>query len=114
MKRWGRRSLYLLGFIVWLIAMIFPVIAFLLATQGEIDFGGDQSYHLRLFLLQEPGSQGVGIEWTRPSRQPANCFQNTVSYLLWEGEGENTTYCLCHDPASGEVLSTIPRACKNQ
>jgi hypothetical protein len=105
MKRWLRRLLYLLFFIIWLLVMSFPFVAFLLATQGELQLGSSARNHLRLFLIQEEEADGLGLEWTRPSPQAPSCSRTTVSFFLWEGEGNNVSYCQCYDTLTGDLLS---------
>ena len=103
MNRWLRRFIYLLVTLAWLCVMSFPVVAFILAIQGQIQVGNDVR-HLRLFMLQEPDVQGIGFEWTRPLRQQPPCSRTTVNYLLWEGEGEDVAFCQCYDPLTNEPL----------
>ncbi len=112
MNRWLRRFLIFLGLIAWLVVMAFPFTAFILATQGQMQIGSDPASHVRLFLIQEEDSQGVGLEWIRPSRQRSNCSQGTISYFLWEGDGENVSYCQCFDPATESTLSVENQSCK--
>ena len=110
MKSTLRRLAYFLVFLVWLLIMLFPVVAFVLATQGEIMVGKETNSHTRLFLLQEEDTEGVGIEWTRRARESPGCAQTSLIYLMWEGEGENATYCQCYDETGAIVVST-PGAC---
>ncbi len=93
MKRLLRPYLYLLVIVAWLVVMSLPIIAFSLAEKGELRFGEN----VRLFLLHEVDVGGVGVEWKRPLRQQPSCTRTTVTYLMWEGRSENTTYCLCND-----------------
>lgn len=92
---WQRRLVYLVIVIVWLAAMAFPFLAIGLASQGELRFGDQPDRHLRLFLVQENDAQGVGVEWTRPYPHSQFCTQTSITYLLWEGSGQNTKYCQC-------------------
>lgn len=110
MKLWLRRFAYVLAVLLWLIVMSFPVVAFVLATQQELQIGSDAGTHLRLFLVQEAETEGVGIQWTRPGGQTDNCFQSRLTYLMWEGEGEKATYCQCYDE-NGNTIFSSPNAC---
>lgn len=110
MKRWTRWAGYLLIILLWLIFVTFPVVAFLLATQGEIELG-DSSSGLRLFLLQDSDSQGLGFQWTRPYEAggdvaAATCTRTTLRYILWQGDDsqQNTDYCQCFDAQTQEPL----------
>ena len=107
MRRWLRRVVYLLIIVVWLVVMSLPVLAFSLAGQGEL-WLGDQ---VRLFLVQEPTAEGVGVEWTRPLRAQPACARTTVTYIMWAGQSENTAYCRCLDENSGAALPATDQAC---
>lgn len=111
MNRWLRRLVYGLLVLIWLIVMSFPALAFLLATRGQVMLGSDPGSGIRLFLVQEPDFEGVGMEWTRPLRRQPTCSQTTVRYLMWEGEAEPVSFCQCSDALTGEVLPTQLQAC---
>jgi hypothetical protein len=108
-KRWLRRLLYLILFIIWLLFMAFPFVAFRLATNGQVQIG-DES-HLRLFLVQETDANGLGVEWRRQLFQPDNCLRTSVGFLMWEGDSEGVTYCQCYDPATDAPLGGAAAAC---
>ena len=112
MKRWLRRLLYLLIIVVWLGVMIFPSVSFLLAMKGQLTLGSSPRNHLRLFMVQEDDTNGVGIEWTRPLLGQSDCAQTSITYLLWDGEGENTYYCQCYDPLTGNLLPADQQVCR--
>ena len=111
MKRWLRRLAYLLFFLVWLVVMSFPMFAFFLATNGEIQLGNDPRRHVRFFLLQETDTQGIGVEWIRPLRENDTCSRGSIRYLLWEGKGQNIDYCQCYDATTGDSLASNQDAC---
>jgi hypothetical protein len=102
-----RRSLRFLActgaILLWLLVMTVPFAAAALAIRGEIEIGGDDGRRLRLFLIQERTADGVGLAWSRPEPADLDCRRTTVTYLMWRGTGENVTYCLCQDPATGEI-----------
>jgi hypothetical protein len=108
MKQWLRRLGYLIIVIIWLLVMAFPIFAFTLAGRGELTFGDATGSHVRLFLLREPDVEGVGVEWTRPYRPQPTCTRTNITYIMWEGRNENTSYCQCFDEISGAAL---PAAC---
>lgn len=112
MKRWSRRIGYLLFILLWLILVSLPVVAFFVATQGQIEIGDSRS-GLRLFLLQDTNNQGLGLQWTRnynnpeaAGQSPGQCSRTTLRYFLWEGEasGQNADYCQCYDPQTQQPL----------
>lgn len=105
MRHWLRPLLYLVILFVWLAVMSLPVLAFLLATRGSVQIGGDARSNVRAFLVLEEDTQGVGIQWTRPHRGLPQCANTNLVYILWEGEGENARYCQCYDPADQSVTA---------
>lgn len=110
MSVWLRRVGYFFLFLVWLAVMAFPLVAALLAIQGQIEIGDELSgRHLRLFLVQEADREGVGMEWTQPAAE--QCRQGRIIYLMWEGEGDSASYCRCIDD-SGSVISSEPGRCR--
>jgi hypothetical protein len=113
MKRWSRRLLLILFLAIWAVAMLFPLTTVLLATQKQIELGSARGRQLRLFLLQEPDQEGVGLEWTRPvaaSVQSGDrCRQTRVVYFMWAGEGDNVTYCRCF--SGGSLTVSHPGSC---
>lgn len=107
-KRWPRRLLYLFLVVIWLAIMLFPFLAAVLAIQGQIEVGGNGRSHVRLFLVQQPEAEGVGITWTRPLRAQSDCRQTSLVYIMWRGEGENVSFCECETPEGDPV---IPATC---
>lgn len=119
MNAWPRRLLMIVILLVWLAVMLFPTLAVVLARNGQIQLGDSDSRHWRLFLLQEPDFEGLGLESAQPVDPPlsapaAACLKTTVSYWLWAGEGQNVSYCRCADPATGDDLGDVPPACQSQ
>ena len=82
MKRWLRRLGYLVLLIGWLLVMAFPTFAFFLATQGEVQLGSDPRSHVRIFMVQEESSGGVGLEWVRSARQTEGCTRTSLHYFF--------------------------------
>jgi hypothetical protein len=109
--RWLRYLMYVALFGVWLALMFFPCLAFSLAMQQEIQAGGSDGAHVRLFLLQEAEKEGVGIEWQRPLPLTDGCYKTAVTYVMWAGEGENITYCACPPTSYSTLSSEEIRAC---
>jgi hypothetical protein len=112
MKLWLRRLLYTLLLLVWLVLVLSPILAFVLAARGQIQFGEEPRSYLRLFLVQEDEAQGVGLEWLRPAAEQATCSTGSLTYFLWEGEGQNAEFCQCYDPATNDLISSTQQACQ--
>lgn len=116
MNPWVRRMLMAVVVLFWLALMALPLLAFTLARSGQVQLGESQGRHWRLFLLQEPETEGLGLERGRPVAPPldapaASCLQTTVTYWLWVGEGQDATYCYCVIETTGESVSGVPPAC---
>lgn len=103
MKQWLRRAIYFLIVTVWLLIMLFPLLAFGLASQGEIRLGKREATYWRVFLIAEDDLGGVGLEYTRPV---SSCSQTSITYFLWEGQGVNNRYCLCYDSQDNVISNT--------
>ena len=117
MKGWPRRVLMLVFVLLWLAVMLFPTLAVVLARNGQLQMGDSDGRHWRLFLLQEPDFEGLGLERTRSVAPPlsapaAVCLQTSVAYWLWAGEGQDARYCQCTDPANGATIADVPPACQ--
>jgi hypothetical protein len=87
--------------VVWFIVLLAPCLCIVLATQGEIAIrlGDIPGQSFRLWLLNESRERGLGI--SRPSlvtSSDANqvCLQTDVSFVLWVGSAEATTFCECY------------------
>lgn len=110
MKLWLRRLAYLFLFLFWLFVISLPLLAVLLAIQKDIRIGDDPQSHLRIFLVQQQNAEGIGLEWRRRAGDAEQCSQTTLAYLMWEGEGVNSTYCQCFDE-NGDVVRSEMNAC---
>lgn len=99
MRKWLRRFVYFIIIVVWASVFAFPVVAFNLARNGELNVR-----NTRIFLISEQTEGGVGFQSTRDVGQDANCKMTSVVYLLWEGEGENVRSCYCEDGIEREPL----------
>ncbi len=95
--------------IAWSLIMLLPLALFILAAQGEIalwhgDRIPDASAHpmLQVRLLSEIRSQGLVITTSSLAHQSQQdgearaCVQTHVRYLMWEGEGQDASYCDCY------------------
>lgn len=74
-----------------------PLVAFRLATNGEIRVGQEGGRQVRLFLLQEKETEGIGVQASRPQTDDPSCMMTTVRYFMWRGEGESNQFCICQD-----------------
>jgi hypothetical protein len=117
MKKWLRRLIYGFLTLIWLMVMVLPLFAILLAANGEVQIGQTPQRHVRFFTIQEEAAEGVGVEWTRPFQNratTANCTYTNVYYLFWENqtENQNTSYCQCVDPFTNTPSTSLPDRCQ--
>lgn len=89
-----------IGLVIWAILLLFPCMAIVLISQGEIavQLGNVPGQSLRIWLVQDATERGLGI--ARPSIHTddnANvCLQTDTNFLMWMGKGETTSYCECY------------------
>ncbi len=89
--------------------MAFPFVAVSLARNGEFQIGVSVGTNLRLFMVQEEEANGIGIALSRSkSSQTGDCVQTSLSYFLWEGEGESSRYCQCYDDIGNLSANVCP------
>lgn len=105
MRAYARRTGCLIAVLLWSLFMLFPMFLFLLAINGEIalwhggNFPENESHPLlQVKLLSEIQTRGLNItaSYVAESSETAACVQTDVRYLLWQGRGENISYCDCY------------------
>lgn len=94
-----RRAGCIVAVILWFMLVLTPCFCIALASQGEIAIrlGDVPGQSLRFWLLNEPDERGIGI--SRPSIHSTHnmtCMQTDVSFLLWQGQAEGSTFCDCY------------------
>ena len=112
-KNLARRLSYFAIGLIWLLILLFPLVAFRLAAAGEIVLGSDPGRQMRVFLIQEPDAEGIGIERIRPvaTTESVQLRETVLTYLMWAGKGENTRFCQQFDRTSGAFLGSQAGAC---
>lgn len=117
MNVWLRRFLILLFILFWMALILTPTLAFVLARNGQVQVGRTDGRHWRLFALQQADVEGLGLERARPVDAPegaadtVQCLQTSITYWMWAGDGQATTYCQCTDGATGAIVDLVPPAC---
>jgi hypothetical protein len=109
--------------ILWALFMLIPGFLLLLAVQNEVIIWHgsgvpEPEAHplLQVKLLMEIQTRGVSIT-TSSLQAGANhqtCMQTHVRYVLWQGQGENVSYCDCYTRAEGDTwqfISTVSGSC---
>jgi len=111
-RRWFNRSSCCVMFAVWVIVMLMPCFFVTLLVNKEIVFSRSDlpEHEYRLFILEETDLRGFGFSRARVESGGADednfCMVTSISYLLWEGEGDGLTYCNCYEKA-GEDWSPV-------
>jgi hypothetical protein len=102
--------------IIWFLILVTPCFCFVLASQGEISvrLGDIPGQSFRIWLLNESRQRGVGI--SRPtvfsgSAADQICLQTDVSFILWAGSEEATTYCECFAQSTWDAVSSQQGSC---
>lgn len=104
--------------LVWLVLLLTPGFAFVLARSGQIQLGDAGGRHWRVFLVQSAEAEGIGLERAAPIDPPAtagqavNCLRTTVSYWTWAGEANSVAYCQCRDVTTGLLDEAPPPVCQ--
>jgi hypothetical protein len=91
--------------VMWFILILTPACFLMLAMQGEIalwhggNFPENEAHPLfQVKLLMDADTRGLNITTSSLVDGPDNqvCVQVYVRYMLWQGRGENTSYCDCY------------------
>jgi hypothetical protein len=109
--------------ILWAVFMLIPGFLLLLAVQNEVIIWHGSSVPepeahplLQVKLLMEIQTRGVSITTSQPQTSANNqtCMQTHVRYVLWQGQGENVSYCDCYTRLEGgawQFMSTASGNC---
>ena len=104
----SRRSC-LVAVSLWLCFAIGPCFAIALAMRGELSWKRGNFVEDRVWIVNEAEASGLAYSSARVISAPTDgqvCARTRVYFLLWKGQGENTTYCECYRPAPGGYEST--------
>ncbi len=104
-----KRLLRMMFLLVWLLLILTPCMALVLASQGEfrIRTGPAPEQETRLWLVQEARRAGLALSHASViSSDSERCFQTDVRFLLWRAQNPDeetaTTFCSCHAPGDNE------------
>ena len=105
--------------VLWFALLLVPCGLFYFAVQQEvtIPLGSLPGQELRVWLVMEPRSRGLGISSGQVASQTDSslCVQTTTTYLLWAGRPENSTYCECYARSQPDqpwsYVSNMPGTC---
>jgi hypothetical protein len=86
--------------ILWFLLLLTPCALIYFAVQQEltIPLGGAPGQELRVWLVMEPRTRGLGISTGHVAQQTDTglCVQTATNYVLWQGRPLNTVYCECY------------------
>lgn len=92
--------------VIWFALLLTPCFLITLAVQQEvrISTGGAPGQELRVWLLMEVDTRGVGVSTgTVKSQTDTNmCVQTDIRYFLWQGSEESVSYCECYQRSSAD------------
>ena len=105
--------------IIWFVLLLTPCALLYFAVQQEVTvpLGSAPGQELRIWLLMEPRSRGVGISAGHVASENDSglCVQTDTRYVLWAGRPENVTFCECYTRLSvdqpWEYVSSMPGVC---
>ena len=103
MKIWLKRIGYTALFLFWCVIMLLPTILFFSLADGQSVWGDDPDDQVRIFLMQEVGKEGFGLQWTRPVTDDGLCVMTSARYFMFAGEAENNDACVCQGVPVGDV-----------
>lgn len=93
-------------FTLWVVLAAIIYLFFALLRNGEVVLGTDPLSQTRIFLIQEPGQEGVGVERTRLISEDGECVQTSINYWMFEGEGADAQVCICNG-----TPTAVPAGC---
>jgi hypothetical protein len=80
-----------------------PCLALWLVAGQELNWTRSEVSADRVWLVQEADAAGIGYSATRPlpaGPEGSIYARTTVTFLLWHGHSESTTYCECYTVAA--------------
>lgn len=90
-----------IAIVFWFALLLTPCVFFYFAVQGEgaIRTGDAPGQELRVWLVMEPRTRGLGISNGVVANQTDTsvCVQTTTNYVLWQGRAQNAAYCECYE-----------------
>lgn len=99
-KSRARRAGCIIAVILWFLLLLTPCALFYFSVQQEltIPLGAAPGQSVRVWLVMEPRSRGLGISVGRVAGETPSelCVETSTNYLLWQGRPENTVYCECY------------------
>lgn len=108
---WASRIGCFAGVFIWSLIMLIPGFFCAIAFQGELalwygDSMPDSAEHpvIQVKLISEIEASGFIItnSYITGGDDTATCVQSNITYLLWNGDGENAQYCQCYERESVE------------
>ncbi|HYO88118.1 MAG TPA: hypothetical protein VER79_05685 [Candidatus Limnocylindrales bacterium] len=92
--------------VLWFMLLLTPCLCFYISVQQEVTIalGAAPGQSLRVWLVMEPRTRGLGVSVGQVSSETATevCVETLTRYLLWQGRPQDTLYCECYareDPA---------------
>lgn len=106
------------GLIFWILLLLTPCFCLVLASQGEISIrlGDVPGQSFRIWLVNEARERGIAVAWPTLhsiSQEGNLCLQIDVKFVLWMGQGNETSYCDCYAQLDNQwsLTSTLSGIC---
>jgi hypothetical protein len=104
-----RRLAYSCGCLLWLAILSLPLLVFVMAVRGEMQWQRGEFVNDRLWLIRETDERGLGFSSARViSNQEAVdgpiCVRTKVYFLLWRGSAEPVAFCECYAAGTHEPV----------
>jgi len=102
-----RRVLFYGGIVGWVLLLMIPFSVFMLSIMGEFTFNLPGDYpesELRIWMVMEQDERGIAYSYGRVSDRSESSLavQQTVRYVLWEGESEYIQFCQLYSRTGSE------------
>jgi hypothetical protein len=92
--------------VFWFALLLVPCFCLVMATNQEIVIptGSLPGQHLRIWLIMEVDQRGLGISTANVVQSDENtaCLETYNRFLLWQGQGDNVSFCECYARESAD------------
>jgi hypothetical protein len=95
------RPLLIILLVLWFLVLMIPCFCAVLAINQEfvIPTGSLPDQHVRIWLIMEAQSRGIGISSGSVASQEdlRVCVTTSNSFVMWAGRGEAVSFCECFE-----------------
>jgi hypothetical protein len=92
------------GCLIWLVVMILPLFAVILAIRGELSWRRGEFVEDRIWIVRTddaPGEEAAGLAYSSTrlvggAPEGQVCVRTRIRFFLWRGASESFEYCECY------------------